>query len=86
MDGFLQLPVDPQPALAIHTLMTQLRVQVPALRSTSFLFNDYFVGLRLPSHAALERPLASRAATSLPLPPRAATLPGEGRGQDDPSH
>ena len=78
MDGFLQLPVDPQPALDIHTLMTQLHVQVPALRSASFLFNDYFVRLRLSSHVALERPLAPRAATSLPLPPRAAPLPSQG--------
>ncbi|KAK8806734.1 hypothetical protein WA588_005537 [Blastocystis sp. NMH] len=57
MDGFLQLPVDPQPALAIHTLMTQLRVQVPALRSTSFLFNDYFLwsDLSLPAQRLLYR-------------------------------
>ena len=74
MDGFLQLPVDPQPALDIHTLMTQLRVQLPALRSASFLFNDYFVSLFLLFHAALERPLPPQPATPLSFPPRQLSL------------
>ena len=43
LDGFIPFVSEPSICCDIHTLMSQLYVQFPAIRYACFLYNDFFV-------------------------------------------
>lgn len=43
MDGFLQFPVDQSLSIDIHTMMSQLPIQLPQIQYSCLLFDNYFV-------------------------------------------
>lgn len=43
LDGFIPFSTDPANSCDIHTLMSQISVQFPAIQFACFLFNNFFV-------------------------------------------
>ncbi len=43
MDGFLEFPVDQSLSIDIHTMMSQLSIQLPFIQYSCLMFDNYFV-------------------------------------------